>query len=109
MTRHTDTGVIREHALEPSPHALAAIGHDHLSGMQRVSNSDATPVVAAEFDATQYPLDAFFFEVTDKLSSNYIRLLDITNCREDLDLLVLHIFRVHADRWLHSQHRQYLQ
>ena len=24
---------------------------------------DATPVVAAEFDATQYPLEAFFFEV----------------------------------------------
>lgn len=25
--------------------------------------TDATPVVAAEFDATQYPLEAFFFEV----------------------------------------------
>ncbi len=25
--------------------------------------TDATPVVAAYFDATQYPLDAFFFEV----------------------------------------------
>lgn len=25
--------------------------------------ADATPIVAAEFDATQYPLDAFWFEV----------------------------------------------
>src|SRR6266705_1582862 len=45
VARNTDPRVIRQHAIEALGHLIGAVGNDHLSGMQRVANSRAAPVV----------------------------------------------------------------
>jgi len=43
VPRHADAGVVGEHALEPAAGGGRAVGDAHLSGVQRVADSDTAP------------------------------------------------------------------
>src|SRR5258705_13985557 len=45
MTHDADSGIIGQHAVQPRVHFGAAVRDDHLSGMERVSDSDSAAMM----------------------------------------------------------------
>src|SRR5919108_4110449 len=45
MTRDAESGIVRQHTLEPNAHLGSAIGDDYLPRMERVANPDPAAVV----------------------------------------------------------------